>query len=77
MITYIKAKVKFINIEGGFWGLETDSGGQYFPINLPEQLKIDNSKISCGIKYVDMFNAYMWGECVEIISFTTIDIIEC
>ncbi len=75
MIIYIKVKVKFINLEGGFWGLVDKSGQQYYPVNLPEQLKFEGYEISCGIRHVDSFNSNMWGENVEIISFTTINLI--
>ena len=72
MTLYIKAKVVYLDFEGGFWGLiDQKDGQQYYPLNFPQQLKIKNKIISCGIEIMDNVNMVMWGEPVKLTSFET------
>jgi len=72
MAKRISGKVVYETISGGFWGIVTDSGKEYRPIEMPNQLKKKGARVSVVIKKVDEgMSIFMWGEPVEIISFTT------
>lgn len=63
--------VKYIELEGGFWGLIDDHGNQYLPLNLPEQLKLNGQTATLSIETLDVMGSMMWGAPVNIVSFTT------
>lgn len=68
----ISGKAKFQNIDMGFWGIISDDGKKYRPINMPEQLKVEGADVHCVVQEVDYdVDIYMWGTAVEVISFET------
>ena len=69
----ITGTVSYHELEGGFWGIDTGVE-KYLPINLPEQLKNNNSRISCSITVLeDMMTLHNWGEPCSIFSFSTLN----
>lgn len=68
----IQGTVHYHNLEGGFWGITDTSGGKWLPINLPEQLKMENRKVKVKVKELDEETMIMWGTPVKVISFETI-----
>ncbi|GAA5225371.1 hypothetical protein [Membranihabitans marinus] len=69
----IKGKVVYVDLEGGFWGIESLDQKKYLPINMPEQLKLKGKTIEIeAILRPDIQGMTMWGEYIEIITFTTI-----
>lgn len=70
MAININGKTVFMDLEGGFWGISTDSE-DYLPINFPEQLKQAGMDISCGIEELDIMTSQNWGVPCRIISFST------
>ena len=59
--------VRFIEIEGGFYGIITDDGQNYDPINLPEEYKKDGARIRFTAKKTDdQTSFHMWGTIVEL-----------
>ncbi|MFK7845891.1 MAG: hypothetical protein AB8G77_11355 [Rhodothermales bacterium] len=63
----IKATVKYIDLEGGFYGIETDAGDNYLAINLEEAYKVDGLRILFTMKpRTDIMSTKMWGKIVEI-----------
>ncbi len=72
MAKRISGKVVYENISGGFWGIVADNGKEYRPVEMPNQLKQKGARVSVVLKKVDEgMSIFMWGEPVEIISFTT------
>lgn len=70
----LKGTVKFINLEGGFYGIIGDDGKNYLPINLSQEFKIDGTRVKFEGKIrKDILTIYMWGEPIEI---TKIEVIE-
>lgn len=59
-------------MEGGAYGIVGDDGKQYFPVNMPNQLKKDGAKVVCHIRPSDAETLLMWGEPVIIESFETL-----
>ena len=67
----IKAEgtVKFIDIEGGFFGIIADDGSKYKPVNLPKRFQKDGLKVRFEGKFrTDLLGIYMWGKLIEIIN---------
>ena len=65
-------KVIYVDLEGGFWGIQGKDNNKYQPINMPEQLKSIGKNIECTIEILDVFTLTMWGTPCKIISFCTI-----
>jgi len=61
--------VRYINIEGGFYGIVDDSGADYDPRNLPAGFQQDARRVH-GVARVrnDMMSFHMWGTIVDILS---------
>jgi len=54
--------IRFINLEGGFYGLVRDDGTAYLPRNLEEQFKIDGLRVRfTGSELTDWASGYMFG----------------
>lgn len=68
----IKGKVIYLSFEGGAYGIEDESGKQYLPLNMPEQLKKDGAEVVCTVRPADAETTIMWGEPVYIDSFETL-----
>jgi len=60
--------IKYIELEGGFYGIVDNNGNRYYPINLPEEYKIDglNVHVKARIRR-DIASIHMWGITIEII----------
>lgn len=61
--------VKYVGIEGGFYGIVSDDSGHYDPINLPLEFQTDGLRIrfAANIRY-DRVSSHMWGKIIELIS---------
>lgn len=65
---FVSAEVKYISLEGGFYGIETDDGENLDPIKLSEEFKVDGLKVYLTYKVLDdQVSFHMWGRIVEII----------
>jgi len=55
-----RGTVKYIDLEGGFYGIISDSSKNYDPINLSEEFKKDNLRVSFDAKIrEDMVSIHM------------------
>lgn len=60
--------VKYVGLEGGFFGVIGDDGTRYDPINLPASFAVDGLRVKAQIQLrPDSMGFHMWGEMVEII----------
>jgi len=65
--------VKYINIEGGFYGIITEDGLKLDPVNLPDEYKQDGMNVRIWVKKAAaQVNFHMWGTIVEIKSIEQI-----
>ncbi len=69
-MTKIEGTVKYIDLEGGFWGIVTESEN-YYPIHFHEQLKQHGLHLSCSIVKLNVMTAQNWGIPCRIESFVT------
>jgi hypothetical protein len=68
----IIGKVKYIALEGGFYGIIAEDGQQYYPVNMPQQYKADGTSVRCIVTILkDAATLAMWGVPVRITSFHT------
>jgi len=63
--------VKFIELEGGFYGIITTDGTFYLPLNLPEKYQVDGLEVSFTARTApDTATIQMWGIPVTIVSIS-------
>ncbi|MFZ0456038.1 MAG: hypothetical protein WCE54_18580 [Ignavibacteriaceae bacterium] len=65
--------IKYVNLEGGFYGIVSDNGQKLDPVNLKDEFKKDGLRV----KFVYSLkkrgsNIHQWGEVIEIISIRKI-----
>ena len=68
--------IKYIWLEGRFYGIITDKGGKYLPVNLPEEFKKDGLKVWFKARPKKIVTIYQWGEPVEILETNFIEKIQ-
>lgn len=60
-------EVRWISVEGGFFGLVAEDGKKFFPLNLPEEFKKEGLKIKVkGNIKKGIATVQMWGAPFEI-----------
>lgn len=63
----ITATVKYIDLEGGFYGLVTDDGERYLPTNLAAEFQTDGTVLMFKtIAVNDVATIQQWGTLVEL-----------
>ncbi len=66
--------VKYIDLEGGFYGIISDSSKNYDPINLSEEFKKDDLRVSFDAKIrEDRVSIHVWGTLIEIVRIEKLD----
>jgi len=66
--------VKFLDLEGGFYGLISDNGEHYDPINLSKEFQVDGLRVRFDArKRENMASFHMWGTIIEIINIDRIE----
>ena len=62
-----KATIKYFAFEGGFWGIETDTGEKLLPMNLTKEYQQDNLEVFIQGKSPEgMMSIHQWGSPFEI-----------
>ena len=61
--------IKYVRLEGGFYGIISDNGQELDPVNLKDEFKKDGLRV----KFVYSLkkgggNIHQWGKSIEIIS---------
>ncbi|MCH7505214.1 hypothetical protein IID04_06245 [PVC group bacterium] len=59
-------EVRYMEFEGGFYGIVSDQGDKYYPLNLEEEYKKDGLRVSFEAVPADVMTIQMWGIPVEI-----------
>jgi hypothetical protein len=61
--------VRFVDLEGGFYGIADDSGESWDPLNLDDELRVDGLRVRfSGIVRNDVSTLRMWGRPLQITS---------
>ena len=67
-------EITYIDLEGGFYGIVTDDGKQYDPINLPEEFQEDGLYVSFTAKILhNQASTHMWGTLIKILQIELAD----
>jgi hypothetical protein len=66
--THGTGTVRYISLEGGFYGIVGDDGKNYDPINMPQEFKIDGLRVQFTANLTDYASYHMWGYVVKLIS---------
>ncbi len=60
--------IRYLDFEGGFYGIVADNGEKYDPLNLPKEYKTDRLRVKFQVREKkDMAGIHMWGKIVEIL----------
>ncbi len=71
--TKIKGQVVYKHLGPGFWGIVSNNGKEYRPVNMPEQLKHEGKEVEVSITEVEEdASIFMWGIPVKITGFSTL-----
>jgi len=61
--------VVFLSFEGGFYGIISDTGKHYDPINWNPEFTTNGTRVYFTAKiHQDLYSFHMWGTIVELIS---------
>jgi hypothetical protein len=64
-------QVVHVPVEGGFYGIETQEGDKYLPLNLPEMFKKDALQVQVTAeKAPGIFGIQMWGQHIRLLSIS-------
>ena len=64
--TAVEGRVVFIDIEGGFYGIELRSGQKILPINLDKQYAIAGNILRFKAETLDVMTIQQWGTPMKI-----------
>lgn len=63
--------VTYIPVEGGFWGIVTDTGKKYDPVNLSEEYQKEGLQVKFRAEELkDRVSFHMWGTLVRILEIS-------
>jgi hypothetical protein len=66
--------IKFIDLEGGFYGIIGDDEQKLLPDNLNEEFQVDGLRVRYEAKVQeDVMTIKMWGKPVEIIKIEKVE----
>lgn len=61
--------IKFLDFEGGFYGIVGDNGRHYDPENLDRLFRVDGLRVQFTVRVIqDRFSTHMWGTLVSIVN---------
>ncbi|MCX6088883.1 MAG: hypothetical protein NTX88_00620 [Candidatus Atribacteria bacterium] len=70
----LNGTVLYVDLEGGFYGINGDDGQRYDPANLPADFKKDGLRIHFEARIKsNQENTHMWGKSIEIVSIVVAD----
>ena len=66
--------VKYLDFEGGFYGLVSQSGAKFLPMGLPKKYKIEGTILRVkGRPLLDVMTIQQWGDAFEIVELELIE----
>ena len=67
----IRARVTYQDLEGGFWGLVTDAGEKFVPVEpMPDAVRKDGLEIEAVLEPVHVLGTTMWGRHVNLLEIS-------
>ncbi|MBD3379411.1 MAG: hypothetical protein GF408_03000 [Candidatus Omnitrophica bacterium] len=72
LITF-SGTVDRVSLEGGFYGIVSDEGVKYDPVNLAPEFRRDGLRVRATVRPLpDRASFHMWGEIVEVVEMRRI-----
>jgi hypothetical protein len=69
---FISGTIRYEALGTGAWTIVDDSGNEWLPVNMPEQLKKAGKHVKVSVREVEAgVSVFMRGTPVEIVSFPT------
>ena len=63
----IQGTIRYIDLSGGFWGIEGDNGQKYAPVSdLPGTFQKEGLRVKAQVSPAQVFSIMMWGQHVEV-----------
>lgn len=73
--SWLQVTVKYLSLEGGFYGLLSEKGDKLLPLNLPEKYRVDGTILRVkGQPIKNMFTIQQWGTPFKVIDIELIKI---
>jgi hypothetical protein len=72
---YIEAQgtITYVGLEGGFWGIMTEDGRKFDPVDLPDKFKKNGLKVRVKLRpRDDLAGTHMWGQMVEVVEIAEV-----
>lgn len=67
--------VRYIDLEGGFYGIETDQGDKYLPQNLADEYQQDGMRVRFRAQIQeDVMTTQMWGQPVQVLNILEVTV---
>jgi len=64
-----KGTVKYLDFEGGFYGIIGDNGERYDPLNMAEEFQVNGLRVHFEVKILHETGTFhMWGKPVSIVN---------
>ena len=65
----IKGSITFETVSGGFWGIISEDGRRFRPVEgIPQAFQQSGLAIRATVEPADTFSIYMWGKEVHLIA---------
>ena len=69
----IRGTVKYLELEGGFWGIIGEDGTEYRPVDMPAELQEQELDVEATLLQVEEeMSMHMWGEPVKVQDFKVV-----
>ncbi len=73
-ITMGTGTIEFLDLEGGFYGIISDDGEHYDPIDLAEEFRVHGLRIYFEAKILEDFGTiHMWGKPVSLLKIQILE----
>jgi len=59
--------IVFVDLSGGFWGIESDDGNKYMPLDgVPKRFQEKGKRVKITFEPSDALSIYMWGQNINL-----------
>jgi hypothetical protein len=65
--------IRYVDLEGGFYGLVAEDGTKYDPTPLPDSLRVDGLSVRFRVRTTGGLTTRMWGTPVELVDVERIE----
>ncbi|WP_298668697.1 hypothetical protein [uncultured Methanofollis sp.] len=63
--------VTYVDLEGGFWGINGDDGGHFYPTHLPEEYQVEGLHVRVtAVPAEEGISIQMWGKRITVTGIT-------